>query len=56
MASSVTYIGEVGAGNIAKLANQIIVAINIAAVGEALSLLLKQVLIPSWSIKGFVVD
>lgn len=36
MASSVTYIGEVGAGNIAKLANQIIVAINIAAVGEAL--------------------
>ncbi|HFL6812040.1 TPA: 2-hydroxy-3-oxopropionate reductase [Enterococcus faecium] len=41
MASSVTYIGEVGAGNIAKLANQIIVAINIAAVGEALSFATK---------------
>ncbi|EGP5221699.1 2-hydroxy-3-oxopropionate reductase [Enterococcus faecium] len=41
MASPVTYIGEVGAGNIAKLANQIIVAINIAAVGEALSFATK---------------
>lgn len=41
MASSVTHIGEVGAGNIAKLANQIIVAINIAAVGEALSFATK---------------
>lgn len=41
MASSVTYISEVGAGNIAKLANQIIVAINIAAVGEALSFATK---------------
>lgn len=41
MASSVTYIGEVGAVNIAKLANQIIVAINIAAVGEALSFATK---------------
>lgn len=36
MAGSVVYVGELGAGNIAKLANQIIVAVNIAAVSEAL--------------------
>lgn len=41
MASSVTYVGEAGAGNITKLANQMIVAINIAAVGEAFSLAAK---------------
>jgi len=33
--SSVTLTGPVGAGNFAKLANQIIVACNIAAMGEA---------------------
>lgn len=37
MGSSVVYCGELGAGNIAKLANQIIVAVNIAAMGEALA-------------------
>ena len=37
MAGSVVYVGEVGSGNVAKLANQIVVAVNIAAVGEALS-------------------
>lgn len=37
MASSVTYVGELGAGNIAKLANQIVVALNISAVAEALT-------------------
>jgi 2-hydroxy-3-oxopropionate reductase len=37
MAGSVVYVGELGSGNIAKLANQIIVAINIAAVSEALT-------------------
>lgn len=37
MAASVTYVGELGAGNIAKLANQIVVACNIAAVAEALT-------------------
>lgn len=36
MGKSVTYVGELGAGNIAKLANQIVVALNIAAVSEAL--------------------
>lgn len=41
MAGSVVYVGEIGSGNIAKLANQIIVAINIAAVSEALTLAKK---------------
>jgi 2-hydroxy-3-oxopropionate reductase len=36
MATSVVYVGEIGSGNIAKLCNQIIVAINIAAMSEAL--------------------
>lgn len=38
MGSSVLLTGPVGAGNTTKLANQIIVACNIAAVGEALVL------------------
>ena len=38
MGSSVTLCGDIGAGNTTKLANQIIVAANIAAVGEALVL------------------
>ncbi len=37
MAGSVVYVGELGAGNIAKLANQIVVALNISAVAEALT-------------------
>lgn len=37
MAGSVTRVGELGAGNVAKLANQMVVAVNIAAVAEALS-------------------
>jgi len=41
MAASVVYVGEIGAGNIAKLCNQIVVAINIAAVSEALVLAQK---------------
>ena len=41
MASTVTLVGEVGAGNLTKLANQMIVAINIAAVSEAYSLAKK---------------
>jgi 2-hydroxy-3-oxopropionate reductase len=36
MAGSVVRVGELGAGNIAKLANQVVVALNIAAVSEAL--------------------
>ena len=38
MGSSVVLCGEVGAGNVTKLCNQSIVAINIAAVSEALML------------------
>lgn len=41
MASSVVYCGDLGSGNVAKLANQVIVAINIAAVSEALTLAKK---------------
>lgn len=37
IAGSVVYVGELGAGNVAKLANQIVVAVNIAAVSEALT-------------------
>ncbi|HEY8719610.1 2-hydroxy-3-oxopropionate reductase [Pengzhenrongella sp.] len=36
MGASVVRVGELGAGNIAKLANQVVVALNIAAVSEAL--------------------
>lgn len=41
LGSSVVRIGEIGAGNITKLANQIIVALNIAAVSEAFVLAKK---------------
>ncbi len=46
MGSSVTLTGAVGAGNVTKLANQIIVACNIAAMGEALVLATKAGLDP----------
>ena len=46
MGSSVTLAGDVGAGNVTKLANQIIVACNIAAMGEALVLATKAGLDP----------
>ena len=38
MGSSVVRCGEVGAGNVAKLCNQTVVAVNIAALAEALQL------------------
>jgi 2-hydroxy-3-oxopropionate reductase len=41
MAASVVLTGEIGAGNVTKLANQIIVALNIAAMSEALVLATK---------------
>lgn len=41
MAGSVVLTGSVGAGNVTKLANQIIVALNIAAMSEALVLASK---------------
>lgn len=41
MAGSVVYTGGIGAGNVTKLANQIVVALNIAAMSEALVLATK---------------
>jgi 2-hydroxy-3-oxopropionate reductase len=46
MGSSATLTGPVGAGNVTKLANQIMVAVNIAAMGEALVLAAKAGLDP----------
>jgi 2-hydroxy-3-oxopropionate reductase len=42
MSGSCVLVGGVGSGNVAKLANQIIVALNIAAMGEALVLAAKS--------------
>jgi 2-hydroxy-3-oxopropionate reductase len=47
LGSSVTLTGPVGAGNVTKLANQIIVACNIAAMGEAFTLAARAGLDPS---------
>ena len=41
MGSSYTLVGDIGSGNICKLANQIIVALNIAALSEGLILAKK---------------
>lgn len=41
MAGSVVYVGDLGSGNVAKLANQMIVAVNIAVLAEALTLAKK---------------
>jgi 2-hydroxy-3-oxopropionate reductase len=41
MGSSVVLVGGIGAGNVTKLANQIVVALNIAAVSEAFVLATK---------------
>ncbi len=41
MAASVVHVGDIGAGNTAKLANQVVVALNIAAVSEAFVLAQK---------------
>src|SRR5438093_10942788 len=46
MGSTVTLTGKIGAGNVTKLANQIMVACNIAAMGEALVLATKAGLDP----------
>jgi len=47
MGSTVTLTGPVGAGNVTKLANQIVVACNIAAMGEALVLATRAGLDPN---------
>ncbi|MDA3957739.1 MAG: 2-hydroxy-3-oxopropionate reductase [Oceanispirochaeta sp.] len=41
MGGSVVYVGKIGAGNTTKLCNQIVVALNIAAVSEAMVLAKK---------------
>jgi 2-hydroxy-3-oxopropionate reductase len=41
MGASVVLCGEIGAGNVTKLANQIVVALNIAALSEAMVLATK---------------
>ena len=41
MAGSIVYVGKIGAGNTTKLCNQVVVALNIAAVSEALILAKK---------------
>jgi len=41
MGGSMTHVGEIGSGNTTKLANQIIVALNIAAMAEAMVLATK---------------
>jgi 2-hydroxy-3-oxopropionate reductase len=47
MGATVTLTGAVGAGNVTKLANQIMVACNIAAMGEALVLATRAGLDPN---------
>ena len=47
MGASIVLCGDYGAGNTTKLANQIIVAVNIEAVGEALTLASKAGLDPN---------
>jgi len=42
MGASAVLVGEVGSGNVTKLANQIIVALNIAAMSEAMVLATKS--------------
>jgi len=42
MGASVVLVGEIGSGNVAKLANQIMVGINIAAMSEAMVLAVKS--------------
>ena len=41
MGASVTHVGEIGSGNVTKLANQIMVALHIAAMSEAMVLAVK---------------
>jgi 2-hydroxy-3-oxopropionate reductase len=41
MGASAVLVGDIGSGNVAKLANQIVVALNIAALSEALVLATK---------------
>ncbi|MGB9629869.1 MAG: NAD-binding protein, partial [Thermodesulfobacteriota bacterium] len=46
LGKSIVYVGEIGSGGYVKLVNQIIVALNIATLGEAFSLGVKAGLDP----------
>ena len=48
MGSSAVLCGEISAGNVTKLANQVIVALNIAALSEAMVLATKAGVDPEW--------
>jgi 2-hydroxy-3-oxopropionate reductase len=52
MGGSVTRVGEIGSGNVTKLANQIIVALNIAALSEAMVLAAKAGVDPEMVFKA----
>lgn len=52
MAGSVVHTGDIGAGNVTKLANCVIVALNIAAMSEALTAT-KAGVNPIWFIRLF---
>ncbi|MFQ5658282.1 MAG: 2-hydroxy-3-oxopropionate reductase [Candidatus Methylomirabilales bacterium] len=52
MGKTITYMGPAGAGGFTKLANQVIVAINLTAMGEALTLGAKAGLDPERLIKA----
>ena len=47
MGQNITLVGDIGAGQVCKVANQVIVALNIEAVGEALLLASKAGVDPS---------
>jgi 2-hydroxy-3-oxopropionate reductase len=52
MGKTITYMGSAGAGGFTKLANQVIVAINLTAIGEALTLGMKAGIDPELLIKA----
>jgi len=52
MGKTITHLGPLGAGGFTKLANQIIVAINLTALGEALTLARKAGLDRSLTLKA----
>ena len=53
MGSSVTVVGPNGSGSVTKLANQVIVNLNIAAVSEALILATKAGADPKKSLRSY---
>ena len=52
LAKTITHLGPLGAGGFTKLANQIIVAVNLTALGEALTLARKAGLDRSLTLKA----